>query len=478
MVLREPGAKKLIPLITMIVVSFLVVFIYSDNINKQSKSDPQENNLVMSSTQNVTSDNSVTQDIQAKQDNYNKNIEQSHDNTTKDIVTIKKGDNLNKILQAQQLPSQDVKQLIALAQNEKITQRLKIGQKIAFEYDLTLIENNESDLNKEQRILSKMSIKQDKIRSLDFLRQEDGKFIAKQAVVPMKKMITKYNATVDTSVINALKKEGLSTNSIIELIEAFSHKVDFQRQIKPGDQITVITEKYVTSSGSEFSHHGNILYAAIKTKNKEHKIYRFNSDKAKGDYPFFSEQGETAKSAILRTPLKYYRISGKFGYRKKHPVHGYGKMHPGVDFAAPKNTPIKAAGDGKIEYIGWSTGYGRLVVIIHNNKLQTAYANASKFAKCLKKGTKVKQGDTIAYVGRSGTATGYHLHFEVRQRKKGKMVKVNPMTFKLTPAIILKGKDLKRFNKFKADIKELNAKLDKEIELAEYEVRDILVGTN
>ena len=394
----------------------------------------------------------------------------TQENTQEDIVrevTIEKGDTLGAILRQQDLPNSDIRELIKLAQAEKITANLKIGQILIFNYDIELVENAVSDLNEEKLILNRMALKIDKIKSIEFVRQDD-KFVIHHISAPLKKLVTQYEAIIDSSVIASLQKAGMSTNSIIKLINTYSHQIDFQRQIRPGDKITVVTEKFVTSQ-NEFSHHGQILHASLQTRGQEHNIYSYSPDGNPDSVQFFSEDGSSIKGNLLRTPVKVARVSSHFGYRKKHPVLGYGAMHKGVDFAAAVGTPIYAAGNGVVKFIGWKSGYGRFVLIQHNRRLSTAYAHASKFAKNLKHGSKVKQGDIIAYVGRSGRVTGPHLHYEVRISGR----QVNPMKFKSTPGIQLAGAKLAKFNKHKEQLKNLSHKLSGNIELAATDITEV-----
>lgn len=307
----------------------------------------------------------------------------------------------------------------------------------------------------------------DKIHSIEFVRQDD-KFITHNIKAPLKKLITQYNATINSSLIASLKKAGMSTNSIVRLINAYSHQIDFQRQIRAGDKVTVITEKFVTEN-DEFSHHGKILYANLNSQKTDYNIYRFSPSGKKEDLQFFSEDGQSIKSTLLRTPVKVARISSHYGYRKKHPVLGYGRMHKGVDFAASIGTPIYASGNGTISFIGWKSGYGRFILVRHDKTLSTAYAHASKFAKGLKKGSRVKQGDIIAFVGKSGRVTGPHLHYEVRINGK----QVNPMKFKSKPGIKLTGAKLTNFNKYKEKILKLGKNLGDGAELKPEEINEI-----
>jgi|GEM_PF-109895 len=396
----------------------------------------------------------------------NNTQEASQENVIRE-VTIQKGDTLGAILREQDLPNEDIRELIRLAQAEKITSSLKIGQVFTFSYDLELIETPGDDLNEEKLSLNRMAFQVDKINSIEFIRQ-DNQFVAHHISAPLQKLVIQYETTIDSSVISSLKKAGMSTNSIIKLINAYSHQIDFQRQIRSGDKITVLTEKFVTDK-NEFSHHGEILYASLKTRGNEYNIYRYSPDNKSSNAQFFSDDGTSIKSNLLRTPVKVARISGHFGYRKKHPVLGYGAMHKGVDFAAAIGTPIYAAGSGKIEFIGWKSGYGRFLLIKHNGNLSTAYAHASKFASNLKRGSRVKQGDIIAFVGKSGRVTGPHLHYEVRVNGQ----QVNPMQFKSTPGIKLKGPKLANFNKYKEQIKTLGNKLGRGVEVAVKDITEV-----
>jgi murein DD-endopeptidase MepM/ murein hydrolase activator NlpD len=393
-------------------------------------------------------------------------IEEEVSESTTSTVVIQKGDTLSNILKKENIDSDDIQKITKIAESENLT-LLKIGKTITFEYTINLIEKDGEELAIEQKVLNMLSFEIDNIKSIDIIKSEND-FSAQVNSVPLTKLITKYETTVDSNVISSLKKAGLSSNSIISLINTYSHQIDFQRQIHPGDKITVITEKFVTPD-SKLSHHGEIIYSLIQSQGNEYTIYRYSPTGKKEQYEFFSEDGKSTKSTLLKTPIKVVRISSTFGYRDKHPVHGYGAMHEGVDFAAPVGTPIYSAGSGTVEFIGWASGYGRIVVIKHNNSLSTAYAHASKFANGLKKGSSVRQGDTIAFVGTSGNVTGAHLHYEVRENGK----KINPANFKSTPSIQLTGMELAKFNKFKNQISRLESKLDGNIEIAAAKLKEV-----
>lgn len=376
-------------------------------------------------------------------------------------VVVKKGDALISILAKQKIPMSERPQIVALAKKEKLTSKLQIGQKISFYYNIELVEQLESELVEEKMVLERMSVKIDQLKSLEFVREGD-KFVKKVIETPIKKIVTRYDASIERNIISSLREVGLGNNISIQLVNAYSYQLDLQRQIRKGDRIKVIVEKYVTDEG-KLSHYGRILHASLSAKGKNYDIYSYAADGK--NHRFYNGNGQSIRSTLLRTPVDVVRISSHFGWRKKHPVLGYGKMHKGVDFAASTGTPIYAAGDGVVEFVGWKNGYGRFVLIKHNRTLSTAYAHASKFAKNLKKGSKVKQGQIIAYVGMTGHATGPHLHYEVRVNGK----QVNPLKFKSSPGVKLTGKQLSKFNKFKQEMQTMDAKLtaDNDLDITE-----------
>lgn len=392
-------------------------------------------------------------------------LEEALENTITTFI-IQKNDTLFNILKKANISNEDAQKIIKIAQAENLT-LLKVGKKITFEYSVNLIEKEGEELAEEQKVLHMLSLEIDSIKSFDILKIKND-FFTRVNLVPLKKLITKYEITVDSNVISSLRKAGLSSKNISSLINTYINHIDFQRQIYQDDKITVIAEKFVTLD-NKLSHHGDIIYSSIQTRGNNYTIYRYSPTGKKEQNQFFSEEGQSTKSILLKTPIKVVRISSRFGYRNKHPVHGYGAMHGGIDFAAPVGTPIYAAGSGTIEFAGWSSGYGRIVVIKHNRSLSTAYAHASKFANGLVKGSRVKQGDVIAFVGVSGRVTGAHLHYEIRQNGQ----RINPAKFKAVPNLQLSGNDIIKFKKFKNQILRLAAKLDGDIEIAASDIKEV-----
>lgn len=359
-------------------------------------------------------------------------------------IVVRKGDTLSKIMARENISAEESHKIVSAVEKSKIDYLPQIGQKITFNYDTNIVENGDEDLSSEVRTISSIEIKIDNIRRIEITRQADD-FLARDFIIPLKKIVKRASAVISGSFMATAKSLGLSTNNILELINAYSHQVDFQRQIKPGDKVTFITEQFFTEDG-QFSHSGHVLFASMNLSGTDYNIYRYSLEES-GAAQYFSEDGRSVKRNLLKTPMNVARISSQFGNRK-HPIQGYTKMHRGVDFSAPVGTPIYSAGDGIITEMGWKAGYGKFIQVKHSSTLSTAYAHASSFAKGVKPGSKIKQGQVIAYVGTTGNSTGPHLHYEVRINGK----QVNPMSVKGTPGMQLTGPHKAKFEKFKKEV--------------------------
>ena len=252
-------------------------------------------------------------------------------------------------------------------------------------------------------------------------------YVAK--TVPVKTISIKKTAEgkITGSLYTAASKAGLPDSGIMDFFHLCSFDVDFQRDIYQGDSFKVFYENIMNRDG-EIVSKGNIIYAELnlQTRNEPLKIYRFKTDDGKTD--FFNENGENVRKTLLKTPIYGARISSGYG-RRTHPISGYSHVHRALDFAAPKNTPIMASGDGIVELAGWNSGYGKCVIIKHANQYKTLYAHLNLYGNRIKNGRKVKQGQIIGYVGTTGISTGYHLHYEVIFRGR----KINPATIKTPP---------------------------------------------
>jgi murein DD-endopeptidase MepM/ murein hydrolase activator NlpD len=221
------------------------------------------------------------------------------------------------------------------------------------------------------------------------------------------------------------------------MIRMFSYSIDFQREIHPGDTFEVFFDRKYDDQGVAVKE-GQIAYASLTVEGKSHRLWRFKT--ADGNWDYYDENGNSMKKFLMKTPVDGARISSGFGMRK-HPILGFTKFHEGVDFAAPKGTPIYAAGDGVVKIAGWVNGYGNFVELGHANRYETAYGHMSAFAKGIRPGVRVHQGQVIGYVGSTGRSTGPHLHYEIHIAGK----KVNPLGVKVATGIKLSGKQLAAF---------------------------------
>ena len=259
--------------------------------------------------------------------------------------------------------------------------------------------------------------------------------------------VSSATGTISGSLSASMQKQGVSSRVTNEFIRIFSFSVDFRRDIRKGDKFEIIYENNLTPDGKIVSS-GNILYAAITLRNDKIALYQFKD--AKGNVDYYNEKGIALKKMLHRKPMAYQnaRISSPFG-RRRHPILKAWKIHWGVDYAAPKGSAIFAGGDGVVQVAKYNGGYGNYIKIKHNSEYATAYGHMNSFAKGIRPGVRVKQGQVIGYVGSTGRSTGPHLHYEVIRNGK----RVNPTTIKAATGNNLAGKDLHRFKKQVADIK-------------------------
>ena len=259
-----------------------------------------------------------------------------------------------------------------------------------------------------------------------------------------KRIIYKENVILQ-SLYKAATNQNIPPNTIIEFARIYGFQVDFQRDIRKKDKFQIMYEVFIDEN-DKIIETGEILFANLKLNGQDNSLYYFDKEDVEGHY---DKNGKSVQKALMKTPINGARLSSSFGMRK-HPIDGYNKMHRGTDFAAPTGTPIMASGNGIIKKAGWCGGGGNCVKIRHNSTYETVYAHMSKFARGIKKGVRVKQGQTIGYVGSTGKSTGPHLHYEVIVNGK----KVNSQKLKLPSGKILKGKNRQLFetNKIKLNV--------------------------
>lgn len=259
---------------------------------------------------------------------------------------------------------------------------------------------------------------------LSLLQNEDGGWNKQISVRPVERFLTYANGVISSSLYKASVNAGMSDAVFNTFVQVLSFSVDFQREIKKGDKFEALFEvKKDPISGKTIT--GTDLYYLSMTLSGD-RIEYFRHEHADSTVGWYDEAGNSASRTLMRTPVNGARLSSGYG-KRMHPVLGYSKMHRGLDFAAPKGTPIMAAGSGIVEYSGWNGSYGKYIRIRHNSTYKTAYAHMSKIKRGVSAGARVKQGQIIGYIGSTGRSTGPHLHYEIIVNNR----KTNPMTVRL-----------------------------------------------
>jgi len=347
---------------------------------------------------------------------------------------IKSGETFDKILSDYPIDKEEVETLKQNLLNKININKLNTNQKI----QITLDQTN----NKIKEFVFKISNTEKIYLSRD---DENTKFNQEILTIKLdKKIIYKENIILQ-SLYRASTDQNIPPNTIIEFARIYGFQVDFQRDIRKEDKFQIMYEVFIDKN-KKVIETGEILYANLKLRGQDNPLYYFNEEGHEGHY---DKNGKSVQKALMKTPINGARLSSSFGMRK-HPIDGFNKMHRGTDFAAPKGTPIMASGNGIIKKVGWCGGGGNCIKIRHNSTYETVYAHMSKFARGIKNGVRVKQGQTIGYVGSTGKSTGPHLHYEVIVNGK----KVNSQKLKLPSGKILKGnkRELFETNKIRLDV--------------------------
>jgi len=347
---------------------------------------------------------------------------------------IKSGETFDKILESYSIENTEIDKIKNSLKKKVNLNKLNTKQIIQFSLDKTnnKIEEFIYQVSNTQKIYLKRNIKEDYFSEEIISIKLDKKVIYKEDLI----IQSLYKTATD---------QNIPANIIIEFARIYGFQVDFQRDIRKNDKFQIMYEIFLNEK-KEISETGEILFANLNLSGQDNNLYYFEKKGSEGHY---DKNGKSVKKALMKTPINGARLSSPFGMRK-HPIDGYNKMHRGTDFAAPMGTPIMASGDGVIIKAGWCGGGGNCVKIKHNSTYQTVYAHMSKFARGIKSGVRVKQGQTIGYVGSTGKSTGPHLHYEVIVNGK----KVNSQKLKLPSGKILKGKERKLFEtkKIKIDV--------------------------
>lgn len=349
---------------------------------------------------------------------------------------ISAGDTLMKIFTKAGLKPNHANSAIRSLSNLYDPRTIQVGQLIKFKFErLAFLKGN--NLVTEKGKLEQIIIQPDLYREYIIRSIDRDNFVTTAHKKKIKIQIAWAEGQIDSSLYVSALKSGMPVSVLMEFIRIYSWDVDFQRSIRSGDKFQVLFERLLDEN-SNFVSYGKIIFTKLKLGKEEKFLYRFKN--RKGYHYYFDPKGNSARKTLMRTPINGARLSSSFG-RRMHPILGYTKMHQGVDFAAPRGTPILAAGSGTITYRGRNGAYGKFIRIRHNSVYSTAYAHLSKYRRSIRKGSRVRQGQIIGYVGTSGRSTGPHLHYEILRHGK----RTNPMRVRMPSGKNLKGKRLAEF---------------------------------
>ncbi len=409
--------KELFLLITLILITVVSIQIYNVNKNKINKS-------YVSLINNIY---------------FQKNLKHILDNLEPRYIIIEhkivQGETFDKILNKYQIPESEIKKIKKILSKKNNLNNLKTGQTIKITIDKLKnikVINFLFPVSRTEKIQLTRNFSSDNFEKKEIITNLNKKIIFQEGKI----LHSLYKTAVDLDV---------QVNIIIDFARIYGFQVDFQRDIRKNDYFQIIYEVF-EDKNKKIHETGKIIFANLKLRGQNNPLYYFNQKDSEGHY---DNNGKSAEKALMKTPINGAKLSSAFGMRK-HPIDGYNKMHRGTDFAAPKGTPIMASGNGIVVRARWCGGGGYCVKIKHNSTYSTVYAHMSKFAKGIKKKVRVKQGQTIGYVGSTGNSTGPHLHYEVIENGK----KINSQTLKMPSGKILKGKNRKLFEmeKIKTDV--------------------------
>ena len=353
---------------------------------------------------------------------------------------ISDGETFDKILNIYSIPSEDILEIKTNLNSDHNLNNLKTNLDMKFTIDQS---NNKKiifflfPISRTEKIQLTRNLNTDILEKKIIITNLNKKIIFKEGKIAQ----SLYRTAVDLNI---------QPNIIIEFARIYGFQVDFQRDIRKNDNFQIMYEVFQDDNGKEFET-GNIIFSNLKLSGTNNSLYYFDKKGSEGHY---DQNGKSVQKALMKTPINGARLSSAFGMRK-HPIDGYNKMHRGTDFAAPMGTPIMASGNGLITRARWCGGGGNCVKIKHNSTYETIYAHMKNFARGIKEGVRVKQGQIIGYVGSTGKSTGPHLHYEVVVNGK----KINSQTLKLPSGKVLKDDERKTFEVVKIKLDVLKSEL-------------------
>ena len=405
-----------------IIIFFSIFVIISNLINQKNKLESQNLNSVVASKEF----SNLSDYFLSKINSPYKEIK----------YLIQNNDSIEKILKKLDINSNDIKIISNNLKQKKLT-NIYAGRTLSIILK-KLNDGSNTVVNLVYPINNTLSIE---------IRKNKDNFIVKENILKLYKKEVVIKNEIKSSLYSAAIKSKIEPNIIVEFARIFGFEVDFQRDIRKGDWFEILYERF-EDDNNIVQDTGKIIYASMFVNGTEINLYNFKD--GSGDIGFYDLKGKSIVKSLMKTPINGARLSSSYGMRK-HPILGYNKMHRGTDFAAPSGTPIMASGAGKVIRARWCGGGGNCVKIKHNSTYQTVYAHMKSFARGIKEGRRVKQGQIIGYVGSTGMSTGPHLHYEVIVNGK----KVNSQKLKLPSGKILKGKTREEFElaRIKIDLK-------------------------
>lgn len=326
-------------------------------------------------------------------------------------LTVKSGETLSVLFERAGLGNSLLHSILSSSKEAKRFTQLKVGQTVSFEFD-------------ENKQLKTLSSQINTLESIHLEKQADSENFVFRKDVAQTQTREKYaQGSIEGTLFAATKKANVPYGLALDMANIFGYDIDFAQDLRKGDTFEILYEEKTLNGQTVGT--GNILTARFTNRGKVYTAVRY-TDK-NGNTSYYSADGSSLRKAFIRTPVDFARISSRFSNGRKHPILNKIRAHKGVDYAAPRGTPIKAAGDGRVVLAGRKGGYGNTVIIKHGQRYQTLYAHMNGFAKGIRSGTNVKQGQIIGYIGTTGLSTGPHLHYEFQVNG----VHVDPLSQKL-----------------------------------------------
>lgn len=336
---------------------------------------------------------------------------------------IAKGESLARIFSEQGLDARLLHRIVTSGDEAKSLANIRPGQKLRFQFD----ETNE---------LVRLELHRNRVDSMR-ISISDDEIKIEEVSKALETRVASTAGMIQSSLFVDGQKAGLSDSQIMELATIFGWDIDFALEIRAGDQFRVLYEEQYLDG--EKLRNGQILAAEFTNRGQTHRALRYEDNE--GEVGYYDANGDSKRRAFIRTPIKFARVSSGFTVRRWHPILKKWRSHKGVDYAAPKGTPVKATGDGRVIFRGKKSGYGNVVIVEHAGTYTTLYAHLNGFSKRAQNGNRVKQGQVIGYVGMTGLATGPHLHYEFRVNGQHR----NPLKVKLPKSLALPKAELAKF---------------------------------